>query len=293
MILHNTCQDAIDECLETKRFSIARLRSEEKTFNIHVHSCHELYFSIQGGRQFLIESENYPIAPGDVFFVKEYASHCVTQVEECNHDRVVVNVHPEYLKRLSTPETDLTACFESPAPEYRHRLSLNKDDQHAFMFFIQKLSTISGYGADLQEQAAFLEFFIFLNRHFLDCCDKSDEDNKQTFHFDEKATAILEYINDNLLEDLTLDQIAKNFYISKSYLCRIFNQSTGTTINKYISARRISIAKSLLTSGESAMNACKKSGFNDYSNFHKTFTRTLGITPKKYQLLSMEREPFS
>lgn len=293
MILHNTCREAIDDCLSSKRFSIARLRSEEKTFNIHVHSCHELYFSISGGRQFLIESENYAIHPGDVFFVNEYASHCVTQVEECNHDRIVVNVYPDYLKRLSTPETDLTACFKSPAPEFRHRLSLDKDDRHAFMFFIQKLSSINGYGADLQEQATFLEFFIFLNKHFLSCCEKNEESSSQGFMYDEKSTAILDYINDNLLEDLTLDQIAKHFYISKSYLCRIFNQSTGTTINKYISARRISIAKSLLTSGESAMNACKMSGFNDYSNFHKTFTRTLGITPKKYQTLSMEREPFS
>lgn len=293
MILHNSCQDAIDECLGTKRFSIARLRSEEKTFNMHVHSCHELYYSIQGGRQFLIETENYPIAPGDVFFVNQYSNHCVTQVEECKHDRIVVNVHPEYLQRLSTPETDLSACFVRPAPDFRHRLSLNKDDQHAFMFFIQKLSTISGYGRDLQEQACFLEFFVFLNRHFLTCCEKTDETGKQAFLFDQKATEILDYINANLLDDLTLDQIAKNFYISKSYLCRLFNQSTGTTINKYISARRISIAKSLLTAGESAMQACKKSGFNDYSNFHKTFTRTLGITPKKYQAQSMQREPFS
>lgn len=288
MILHNTCQEAINECLENETFSIARLRSEEKTFNIHVHPCHELYFSIEGGRQFLIESNNYPVEPGDVFFVKEFSSHCVTQVEECKHDRIVVNVHPDYLKKLSTPETDLTACFENK----RNRLHLNKDDRHAFMFFIQKLSTISGYGADLQEQAAFLEFFIFLNRQFICCCE-SEEDARRDFHFDPKATEILNYINDNLLEDLTLDRIAKNFYISKSYLCRIFSQSTGTTINKYISARRISIAKSLLTAGESVMAACKKSGFNDYSNFHKTFTRTLGITPKKYQSLSMKREPFS
>lgn len=293
MRLHETCQEAIAECMKTKTFSIARLRSEEKTFNMHVHKCHELYFSIQGGKQFLIESESYSISPGDVFFVRALSGHCLTQVETKKHDRIVLNIHPDFLQQLSSDKTNLLLGFDAQEKHNIPRLSLSKDDQQAFLFFIQKLASITGYGEDLQEQATFIELFLLLNRNLIDQNCSCTEDNKQDFVYDKKVTEILDYINDNLDENLDLNTISQTFFISKSYLCRIFNQATGTTVNKYISARRISVAKSLLTAGESAMDACKLSGFNDYSNFHKTFTKTLGITPKKYQTVSMSQQPYT
>ena len=288
MILHDTCQTAIQECLTNKRFSIARMRSEEKTFSMHVHPCHELYFSIAGGRQYLIETQSYAISPGDVFFVNQYESHCLTQVEETSHDRIVINIDPAYLEQLSSGETNLALCFDSSLPNFHRQLHLDKEAQNTFYFFIQKLSSLGGYGEDLLEESTFIEFMIFLGRQMLS--NKGDvlTNGQANLAFDEKANAILDYINSNLLDDLTLDQIADHFYVSKSYLCRLFLRTTGTTISKYIAARRISIAKQMLKNGDNAMEACNKSGFNDYSNFHKTFTRTMGITPKKFQTQSLQ-----
>ena len=88
------------------------------------------------------------------------------------------------------------------------------------------------------------------------------------------------------MNEISIEDLANNFYLSSSYICRIFKSATGTTINKYITARRISIAKSLLSDGESVNVVCEKCGFNDYSNFLKTFKRTVGISPKKYSNFS-------
>ncbi len=93
---------------------------------------------------------------------------------------------------------------------------------------------------------------------------------------------ILSYINQNISSPLTLSELSKEFFLSESYICRIFKSATGTTINKYITARRISIAKSLLSDGVSVMTAYEKSGFTDYSAFFKAFTKAVGISPKKY-----------
>ena len=75
--------------------------------------------------------------------------------------------------------------------------------------------------------------------------------------------------------------------MSESYICRIFKSATGTTINKYINARRISIAKALLSDGANVTEAYEKSGFSDYSNFFKAFTKAVGISPKKYAQCSV------
>ena len=98
---------------------------------------------------------------------------------------------------------------------------------------------------------------------------------------------ILSYINSNIAQPLSTTLLAEEFFLSESYICRIFKAATGTTINKYITARRISIAKSLLNSGASVSDAYEKSGFTDYSNFFKAFTKAVGVSPKKYANLSV------
>lgn len=97
---------------------------------------------------------------------------------------------------------------------------------------------------------------------------------------------ILSYIDRNISESFGLEDLSAHFYLSSSYLCRIFKSATGTTINKYIVAKRITLAKSLLTEGCSVTEACERCGFNDYSNFLKSFKKATGVSPKKYSQFS-------
>lgn len=67
MLIHDSCQSAIQSCLDSRTFAIARLYNNEKTMSIHIHDCYEIYFSISGGQQFLIDNRVYEFAPGDIF----------------------------------------------------------------------------------------------------------------------------------------------------------------------------------------------------------------------------------
>ena len=98
---------------------------------------------------------------------------------------------------------------------------------------------------------------------------------------------ILNFIIQNISQPITVEQLAGQFYLRESYICRIFKSATGTTINKYITARRISIAKAVLNENGNVMEAFERSGFTDYSNFFKAFTKAVGISPKKYASLSV------
>lgn len=96
------------------------------------------------------------------------------------------------------------------------------------------------------------------------------------------AINILEYVNKNITKDVSVRALAEVFYISESYVCRIFKNYTGTTINKYVTARRISIAKALLAEGKNVSEVYGSVGFNDYSSFLKAFVKLVGVSPKKY-----------
>lgn len=279
-----SCQQSIEQCAKTQTFSIAHLYKEEKTMDMHIHNCYEIYYSVSGGKQFLIDNKLYTIEPGDLFLINQYESHKITQADKMTHERIVLSIHPEYPKRLSSADTNLDTCFSYRFETFSHKLSLNKEQQKRFLYYINKITGAKGYGHDIYEQAAFMELLVLINRQA-----KSSHitESSENCIYNHQVDDILTYINLNISSPITLAQLAENFYLSESYICRIFKSTTGTTINKYITARRISIAKSLLNEGASVMEAYEKSGFTDYSNFFKAFTKAVGISPKKYAQCSV------
>ena len=278
-----SCHVAIENCLKEKTFAIAKLYKEEKAMDMHIHDCYELYYSISGGRQFLIDNKFYGIAPGDLFIINQYESHKLTQIDSMIHERIVISIHPDFFREISTNTTNLGACFTERPNWFSHKVSLNKDQQKRFLYFINKIISADGYAHDIIERAAFMELMIMINHLSL---NNEVPEATAEFKYNHQVDDILSYINNNIANPLSTTQLAEAFYLSESYICRIFKAATGTTINKYITARRISIAKSLLNNGASVAEAFEKSGFTDYSNFFKAFTKAVGVSPKKYANLS-------
>ena len=280
----NSCKTAINQCAQTKTFTIAHLYKEEKAMDMHIHDCYELYYSISGGRQFLIDNRFYSIAPGDLFIINQYESHKLTQIDNHIHERIVLSIYPDYVKRISTADTNLDYCFSNRDTGFQHKVSLDKAGQNRFLYYINKMTSATGFAHDILEQAAFMELLVLIN--VLSNANAAQAAPAE-YKYSHQVEDILAYINQNIALGITVEQLAANFFLSESYICRIFKQATGTTINKYITARRISIAKAHLNEGDSVGEAFEKSGFGDYSSFFKAFTKAVGVSPKKYASLSV------
>lgn len=276
----SSCRQAIQTCLDTKTFALAHLYNEEKPMSMHIHDSYEIYFSISGGKQFLIDNRFYDICPGDIFFINQFESHYVTQIEQEVHERILFSIYPDFLKSLSTSKTDLDHCFHTRNIASPHRVRLSEDEQKRFIYYTHRLSSNAGFGSDITDRAIFSEMMVFLNKTFYKHEKNEPEHASPSYH--SQVDDILSYINQNIQNPLTIEDLSNHFYLSPSYLCRIFKSSTGMTINKYITAKRITLSKALLTEGSSVSEACERCGFNDYSNFLKAFTKAVGISPKKY-----------
>ena len=94
---------------------------------------------------------------------------------------------------------------------------------------------------------------------------------------------IISYIDEHLLDELTLERMAQAFLLTKYYLCHIFKKEMGTTIFHFILLKRISLSRVLLAEGKNVTEACFLSGFRSYANFITTFRKYTGCTPKKYK----------
>jgi AraC-like DNA-binding protein/mannose-6-phosphate isomerase-like protein (cupin superfamily) len=273
-----SCQEAMDSCITKQYFAIAHLYKNEKPMNMHIHDCYEIYYSITGGKQFLIDNRFYDIHPGDIFFINQYESHYLSQTDHEVLERIVISVSPEFLKSLSSEDTDLNQCFFCDE-KINHKLSLNPEDQKRFLYYIHKICSTNGFGEDLIERSVFTELMVFLNQLFF---IQQGQNEKEASEYHQQVDEILTYINQNLQNELSIAELSEHFFLSSSYICRIFKLSTGTTINKYIIAKRIALAKSLLVQGYSVNDTWELCGFRDYSNFLKSFTKAVGISPKKY-----------
>lgn len=279
----SSCSEAIQECLRSQKFTVAYLCSEEKTMDIHIHDCFEIYYSLSGGRQFLIGDQCYDVAPGDLFVINNYESHYLSWVES-RHERIVISIAPEYLSACSTEATDLKGCFTLRSPKYSHRLRLTQEERDQLLYLTHKITSSQGFGADVIEGSAFLELMVLVNRKYLS--QEGSLEKQESYQHNEVVAKVIDYMNSRITEKLTIGEVASHFYLSEGYLSRLFKSETGTTINKYLTARRISIAKAKLTAGCSVSDACEQSGFNDYTNFVQAFTKMVGITPKKYGKMS-------
>ena len=287
MQFFDSCAKAILSCMETQTYSLAHLLSSEHTLDMHIHDCHEVYYSISGGKKFLINNHLYSFEPGDIFFINHSESHHLLQVEEAKHERYVINIHPRFIQMYSSASTDLGACFDSSNHPYGHKLSLTPKEQQRFLFLMHKLSSLdtTDFGADIMEHLAFMELMLFFNELFSSKHHSPEKPSATGKHY-KTTNEIITYINQNLTKDLSLSNLSKQFSMSDSHLNRIFKAETGTTLQKYIVGQRVALAKELLSDGHTVTEVFALSGFGDYSNFYRTFTKIVGISPKNYAINS-------
>ena len=91
---------------------------------------------------------------------------------------------------------------------------------------------------------------------------------------------VLDYIGDNLAHDLSLETIAAVAGVSPYHFTRLFKQSVGLTLHRYVTQQRVSEAKRLLLAGRSSIaDVAHLTGFADQSHLHRHFKAAYGITP--------------
>lgn len=99
-----------------------------------------------------------------------------------------------------------------------------------------------------------------------------------------RAARIKAYIAEHYSSDLSLQLIADSFYISPNYLCKLFKQETGITLQKYIADFRMKRACELLESTFMKVNLiARETGFRSSSYFCQRFREAYGITPEAYR----------
>ncbi len=247
--------------------------------SLHHHDFYECFFFISGNVSYYIEGKTYTLKPGDIVLVNTTELHqLVVKDHTIPYERIVLWIDKNFMSSLSTDITDLASCFYSKKDNV---IRLSLDLQQNIRTILHKLISIENYhgiGSDILYKAYFVELFVQINMALQHNNIKPDADvKKSTMIMD-----IIEYINNHIDEELTIDSLSEHAFLSKYHLLREFKKHSGTTIHKYIIQKKLILAKELILQGMPITDVFKQCGFGDYSNFFRAFKKEYGVTPKHF-----------
>lgn len=117
---------------------------------------------------------------------------------------------------------------------------------------------------------------------FLRACAQSDEVWRRRRKKDHLADDVFLFIREHLTEDLTLERLEKEFYVSGEHISRTFKKAAGIPLHAYIIRARIDLSKKYILQGCPIQEVFGKCGFGSYNHFFKAFKKECGMTPKSY-----------
>lgn len=262
-------------------FEIFHYRDPRPGFvEVHHHDFYEVYFLLGGEVAYWVEGRVIRLQPGDLLFINPMELHRpITDPEKPVCERFVLWVNKDYLERLSTPQVRLSGCFDNSLPNHSHLIRPGSTERAVLMARMGELVRESygrDFGSSLSAQGIFLQLMVQLNR--LARGAESRQEGEELSPLVERA---MQYISENLQNELSLEEIAGALFVSKYHLSHAFSREVGVSAYRYIMLRRLMLARQLLLAGEPAGQVCRSCGFSDYTSFYRAFKSEYGISPRE------------
>lgn len=254
------------------RYSCSRDEKPDRAaFRMHSHEFCELYCFLSGGGVFRIEGNEYPLEPWDILVMRPNEAHYIEPDEFQPYERLSVHFRKSMLDRID-PDGALTTAFFDRAPGQRNLFRREDFQDGGYRMFIEMLTQPAP-----NRRAQILSGLVPLLNDLSGAMARRGGGHVQA---DTQMSRIVRYINRNLSEQLTLDMLCEQFFISKPQLCRAFKRATGATVGEYIAVKRMLSARELLRSGVPPTKVCGDVGCGDYSTFYRAYRKYFGVNPQ-------------
>ena len=264
-------------------FKIFHIRDKKDIkFEYHHHDFSKIVILIDGDLTYYIEGKAYILKPWDILFVNKNEMHKPVVNPNKYYERIVIWLNPDFMAKYAQGNNDLLKCFEVAIKNNYNLLRLNMKSIDIIKNLIQDIQNCNNsneFGSEILKESLFVQLMVLMNRLFLNSDKNRDIEDIQ---YDKTIEGVLNYINSNLENDLSIDTIASEFFISKYYLMRKFKNQIGSSIHNYVVQKRLILARSLISDGLSMSSVCSRCGFNDYSSFVRAFKKVYGVSPSNY-----------
>ncbi len=265
-----------------QKFKLFHLKDKtSKEFEFHYHDFDKIIIFLKGNVTYFIEGKAYYLKPWDILLVHHHDIHKPTIDSLEEYERIILWVDKDFISSQNDNSCDISTCFRLADERSFNLIRLDTEFQNRLKMIIKELEASlesEEFGSSLISNALFIQFMVYLNRIFLgDLYFKSDD----VLKYDKQVEKILNYVNENITSELSIEYLSEKFFISKYYLMHKFKKETGFTLHNYILQKRLMLSYKLIQKGLPIMKACEQSGFKDYSSYLRAFKKLFHKAPSE------------
>ena len=195
-------------------------------------------------------------------------------------------------RRAAAPRgPDTSAAYKEILSPFNNEIPIFRfdfEDQKRLTDILNNLFVFSRehkyYGNPADEFYIHTKFQEFLYTLY-ELKDKNQYKNEQSYNsIEQKMYEVSSFIHAHYDEDISLDSLSEQFFISSSYLSREFKQVTGFNLSNYIQLTRIKNAQyRLVSSNDKISLIAQECGFSSFSQFNRVFNKITGTSPREYR----------
>jgi len=246
--------------------------SNVKMAFVHSHKYYEIYYLINGNRNYFIGDKVYKITSGDFILIPPDLLH---KTFGSKFERLLV-----YFDKESVPPSLFSAldeCLDSVV------ISVPTYERKDIEALLNKMHT--EYSSNLECREMIIS--SLLNTLIIEMIRLKREGQEPQYKNDSVTNLIMNivtHINNNYMENITIDTLANMAYLSRSHFCRQFKKVTGFSPLEYLNSVRLKAAEHLLdTTALSVTTISSQVGFSSSNYFGDIFKRYKGMSPRSYR----------
>ena len=256
----------------------------------HYHNFYEIYFFNGNNMKYFIDNDVYEIEDNNIVLIDKLSLHRTLYSKSSKGERYLVLINPNIFTFFNTVEikNQIELLFQNKIISFSSGMSLQYTAECFNRLLFNELSPDSHW----KRERSFL-IITELLLSFLDLPPKSFEYDKDRIKNPKEKHVynIINYLNDNYQNNVSLDELSSQFYIDKHYLCHIFKETTGVTVTGFLNTKRLSEAERMIRyTTLKITEICRNMGFNSMSYFIKLFKEHYGCSPSEFRKQSQLSE---
>lgn len=249
---------------------------------IHTHDYYEFYFFIGGDISIEINGKVNKLKPGDMILLPPGTRHRpINQSPEIPYRRQVFWISQDYCNQLLTLSKDYVYPMQhaSTGKHYIYHFDtfVFNELQAKIFGLIEELNG-NRFGKEARVSLSVNDLIFSISRSIFELENPSSPHDDHSLYQN-----LIIYIENHIDEDLSLDALGREFYVSKYHIAHTFKDNLGMSIHQYIYKKRLAKARDAISTGISVSEAYLMAGFKDYTSFFRAFKKEYGISPREFK----------
>lgn len=252
MILHGAVSPQENYCYEADIYT-------NIDWHKHLHACYELIYTIEGYTKVTVDSSDDFLANGEFLLVPPYTVHSFST--DASSKTWIGLFSEDFISSFAKKYANSRFTKFTCEPQIEKMLA-------KYLFYRDKP-----------------EHYMLTSCLYMVCneCEKN-ADRKKGIHSHELEGAVIQYVTENLHNDVTLSDVAQELGYEYHYLSSLFNDRFSMNFKSFINLLRYDAACRMLADKDKDITTVAlECGFGSVRNFNRVFKKMSGMTPRDYK----------